>query len=907
MPSVPSRLVCAVGALVLAFGSTQSAPRAYAAPLATRAHAAPLAVTSDVLKATLANGLRVVIVRNALAPVVSTDLTYLVGSRDDPADVPGMAHAQEHMMFRGTKNLSTGALGTIATALGGTFNAETSDTLTQYEFTVPATHLDAVLRIESDRMRDVIDAQSQWENERGAIDQEVARDESSPGGDFFRDAQAFAFAGTPYARQGVGTRAAFARLTGPQIHAFHDRWYAPNNAVLVIAGDVDSARALASVRSFFETIPKRAIPQHPHARFEPLARKTIVRPTTLTYPLAAVAYRLPGIESPDFLASFILQQALGATRGPFRSLVDRGEALDAQWVAMPYFPEGQLGMATAALGPGGDPLAKSRELEAILHDIARDGISRELFETTKRQAIAGQELSRNSISALASDWATTIALDNEPSIAREQELLAGVTLADVDRVARTYLVADRAIVGALTPTPTASNSAPASPPQKGPERPLPAQAAVTSLPPWAADLVSHVEVAAAAQPEHTKLPNGLTVIVRPATISDSVVAYGAIRSNAALQEPAGKEGVASVLDGMFPYGTRARDRSAFLRAQDDIDTQIGGGANFGLQTTSKSFARAVDLLAENERTPRFDRATFELARRRALEELKTALGGTASYAERQAARKLLPAGDPTLREATPASLEALTLDDVRAYYERTFRPDLATIVVAGNITPDVARGEIARAFGSWRATGEAPHLDLAPVPVNAPGDVRVAAPQLGQDSVTLEEMLALDRGSPAYPALQLGNAVLGGGALGAEQSRLFRDIRQNAGLVYTIGSQLGAERTRARFSIDFASAPSERERIEALVRAEIERMRKEPVGAFELSLAKAAIVRRASLAGASISGIAQSLLHASLDGAPLDRDRSEARAIVATSAAQVRDAFAAQIRSNDFVRVVIGP
>ena len=78
---------------------------------------------NDVVKATLSNGLRVVIVRNALAPVVSTDLTYLVGSRDDPAGVPGMAHAQEHMMFRGTKNLSTGELGTIATALGGSFNA----------------------------------------------------------------------------------------------------------------------------------------------------------------------------------------------------------------------------------------------------------------------------------------------------------------------------------------------------------------------------------------------------------------------------------------------------------------------------------------------------------------------------------------------------------------------------------------------------------------------------------------------------------------------------------------------------------------------------------------------------------------------------------------------------------------
>ena len=879
------------------------------ASLALTTSGSALPIASDVLKATLSNGLRVVIVRNTLAPVVSTDLTYLVGSRDDPADVPGMAHAQEHMMFRGTPNLSTSELGTIATALGGDFNAETSDSLTQYEFTVPANSLDAILHIESDRMRDVLDAQSQWENERGAIEQEIARDESSPGGDFFRDAQAFAFAGTPYARQGVGTRAAFARLTGTRLKAFHEKWYAPGNAVLVIAGDVDAAQTLARVRSYFSAIPKRATPAHVVAHFEPLERRTIRRPTTLTYPFAAVGFRLPGVESgADFLASFLLQQALGAERGPFRALVDRGEALDAQWLAMPYFAEGQLGMATAALAPGGDPNAMARRLEGILRDVAAHGISADLFETTKRQAISGQELSRNSISSLASDWATTIALDNEPSIAREQELLASVTLADVNRVAKTYLVLDHAIVGALTPSANASQNAAPAPPATGPEKPLPAQAPVTALPSWASPLLAKIEIAPSdTSPVRTKLTNGLTLIVRPAAISDSVVAFGEIRSNAALQEPAGKEGVASVLEAMFPFGTRARDRSAFVAAQDAIDTSLGGGTSFGLQTTSKTFSRGLDLLAENELSPRLDKATFDLARQRALDELRTALNGTGSYAQRQAARKLLPAGDPALREATPATVSALTLDDVRAYYTATFRPDLTTLVIVGNVSAEAVRSEVERAFGSWRATGDPPALDLPAVATNVAGEVRVPIPVADQVSVSLQETLAFDRGAPGYAALQLGNAVLGGGSLGAEQSRLFRDIRQNAGLVYSIGSQLSAERTRAQFSIDFASAPNNSERIVSLIDGEIRRMQTEPVGDFELSLAKAAIVRRTSLASASLSGIAQGLLRAAVAGEPLDRDRSEAAAIVATSAGAVRDAFANIIRPKDFVRVVIGP
>ena len=232
--------------------------------------------------------------------VASTVLTYLVGSRDDPADFPGMAHANEHMMFRGTKDLSTAELGTIATALGGTFNAQTAETRTQYQFTVPAADLGYVLHIESDRMRGILALQSQWRNERGAIEQEVARDETAPGNDFFSGAAEIAFRGTPYEHPGVGTKAAFDRLTGPEIKAFHDRWYAPNNAVLVIAGDVDPAKTIADVRTRFDAIPARAIPPHAAAELQPLKRVALRRTTTLAYPLAAIGLRMPGIDSPGF-------------------------------------------------------------------------------------------------------------------------------------------------------------------------------------------------------------------------------------------------------------------------------------------------------------------------------------------------------------------------------------------------------------------------------------------------------------------------------------------------------------------------------------------------------------------------------------------------------------------------------
>ncbi len=862
--------------------------------------------TNEVVKATLDNGLRIVIVRNRLAPVISTDMSYLVGSRDDPAAYPGMAHAQEHMMFRGTKNLSTSQLGTIATALGGDFNAETSDTLTQYEFTVPAADFDAVLRIESDRMRDVLDSQAQWENERGAIEQEVLHDESTPGGDFFRDVRRIAFAGTPYAREGVGTRAAFDRLTGPEIKAFHQKWYAPNNAVFVVAGDVDPTTVLGQIRARFAAIPKRAVPAHAPAHFSPLGRVVLRRSTTLVYPLALVAFRMPGIDSADFLPSYVLQAILDSDRGPLRTLADTGDALDAEWLSQPYFPQGQLAYATAALPPGGDPSEMVRRLEAIVNGYAKDGVPPELFATMKRRLIADQELSRNSISALASDWATTIALDGEPSIAREQQLIADVTIDQVNRTAKRYLTLDHAIVGALTPSAGASVSAPPAPPQGGPEKPLSPQPPVTELPAWAHALVASVSVPASTRtPLQATLPNGIRLIIEPETISDSVFVFGRVRTNAALQEPQGKEGVSSVLAALFGLGTQTQDRVAFVRAQDDIDTTLSAGYDFAMQTTSQRAGSAIALLAENELRPRFDQATFEVARRRAIQELQTAENGTGTQALRRAERLLLPPADPTLREPTTSGLSALTLDDVEAYDRQVVRPDLTTIVVIGNIDPAAARSAIERDFGAWRATGERPALELATVPLNPPGDVHVSVG--GQDTVSLMQIVPLPRSAPEFSPLQLGNAILGGGALGPDQSRLFRDLRQNAGLVYSIGSQLSSTGPRSRFTVSFACLPSNQPRIDALIDSEIEKMKAEPVGAFELSLMKASLVHRSLIGESAVASIGSSLLDAASEGLPLDTNRRDDERIIASDVGAVQHAFSSYLHPKNFVRVIVGP
>src|SRR6202161_3848577 len=196
----------------------------------------PQPSAEDVTRSTLPNGLRVVIVRNDLAPVVTVEENYLVGGDETPPGFPGMAHAQEHMAFRGCADLSADQIAAIFAQLGGDNDADTQQNITQYFETVPAQDFEIALRVDADCMRDIADRQEQWEQERGAIEQEVSRDLSNPTYNFLVRMNHDMFAGTPYEQDALGTRPSFQATTGAMLKSFREKWDAPNHAIRVITG-----------------------------------------------------------------------------------------------------------------------------------------------------------------------------------------------------------------------------------------------------------------------------------------------------------------------------------------------------------------------------------------------------------------------------------------------------------------------------------------------------------------------------------------------------------------------------------------------------------------------------------------------------------------------------------------------
>ncbi len=860
------------------------------------------AVAVDVLRATLANGLRVVIVPNTLAPVVTTEVNYFVGSNEAPDGYPGMAHAQEHMMFRGSPGMSAAQLANIIALMGGNFNADTQQTVTQYFLTVPKDDLDVALKVEAVRMRDILDSEELWAQERGAIEQEVAQDLSNPEYVFSMRLLENLFGNTPYAHDALGTRPSFDKTTGAMLKKFYDMWYAPNNAILIIAGDVDPSKTLNKVKELFESIPARPLPTRPDIHLEALRPTSIELDTDLPYGLAIVAFRLPGYDSPDYAAGQILSDVLDSRRGSLYTLVTEGKALFTGFDGG-SLPKASFGYATAAFPSGGDGTALVATIKNIVADYVKNGVPADIVEASKRHEIADAEFQANSISGLAAVWSQALAVEGRSSPDDDIVAIKKVTVADVNRVLKEYLVNDTAITAVLTPRPSGK---PASAKGfGGGESFAPTGTTHTKLPVWAKSVESLPGVPISrVKPTVSTLPNGIRLILQAENVSPTITVLGQIKNKPELEEPAGKEGVADLLESLFSYGTTSLDRLAFQKAQDDIGANISVGTVFSLRVLSDRFDSGMALLADNLLHPALPDSAFEIMRQEKLSSLPGLLKSP-SYLSRRALREALyPKNDPSLRQALPETVSKLSLQDLRSYYDTVFRPDLTTIVVIGRTTPAQARVIVEKYLGSWKPRGSKPETDLPPVAPNKPSSSTVPDASRVQDEVTLLETVGITRSHPDYYKLVLGNHVLSGAFYA---SRLYHDLREQAGLVYTVESFIEARKTRSLFGVFFACDPPNVVKARTIVERNLRAMQTVPVTQAELQRAKILLIRQLPLSEASTDSIAQGILSRSQEDLPLDEPVRAAVQYLKITDRQVQKAFEKWIRPAGFVQVTLGP
>ncbi len=873
--------------------------------VAFHAAAAPAGISGsvpdNVVRATLDNGLRVVIVPDRLAPVVTTEINYLAGSNDAPAGFPGTAHALEHMMFRGSAGLDRDQLSELGALLGGDYNADTTETVTQYFYTVPAANLGVALHVEALRMAGLDLKQEDWDKERGAIEQEVSRDFSSPIYTYLSQLQAIMFAGTPYEHDALGTRPSFDKTDAKLLRSFYERWYAPNNAILVIAGDVDPQKALAEAKTAFGAIPRRDIPAHAAFTQTPVTPKTLTLPTDLPFSLVTLAYRMPGLKSPDFATADILGDVLGSQRGALYGMVPAGHALLSEFAYEPKADAG-FGLAAAAYPKGADPKPVLDEMRTILADIAKNGVPPDLVEAARRQELAQLAFMNDSITGLAESWSRALAFEGAESPDDVAKAYQAVTVAGVNKLARALLNPDHSVTAILTPE--ESGKPVAGKGFGGAESFGGAPSKPVALPQWATDALASLHLPdMGTPPVVSTLPNGLQLIVQPEHVSRTVSVFGQVRQVTEMEEPKGQEGIAEVVSKLFDYGTEKHDRLGFQKALDDIAAQADAGSRFFLKVLTPEFEHGMALLAENELHPAFPAADFTIVRQQQAQSLGGLLQSPEYLFHRAMVKAVVPADDAQLRQATPKTVMRLKPEDVRTYYTRAYRPDLTTIVIVGDVTPDQARHVVEQDFGGWSAQGPKPAIDLPPIGPSKSVAAHVPDSSNLQDTVALVESVPLPVTNPDRFNLMVGNTILGGGF----SSRLYQDLRVKTGYVYNVDSQLDWSRTRCDYSVSFGADPDKVVKARAAVTQDLKALQDQPVSDAELTRAKAQMLRRLPMQRSSVDAIAGLDLRLVDLGLPLDTPGIAAKHYYDATPAMVQAAFKAWLRPDDLSEVVKGP
>lgn len=913
-----SRAALLLGAAALpltapAFAAAKRKP----APVRAIASVKPLAYTER----TLANGLRVYAIRDTSTATVAVHMWYDVGSKDDPKGRSGFAHMFEHLMFKSTRNLVPEQFDRLTEDVGGFNNASTADDYTNYYETVPANHLERLLFAEADRMATLVVDPKTFASERDVVKEEfrlriLAQPYGKLFGLYFPET---AYAVHPYARPGIGNIDELEAASIDDVRAFHATYYRPDNAVLVVAGNFDPAQLDEWVDRYFAPIkkPNRPIPRVTIT--EPVRTAALHRTVyeaNVPLPAVLISYPIPADRSADTPAIAVLNAIMSAGESSrlYEALVYRDQVAQAAGTFLDS-KQSTGAMALYAIMAGG----KSAEAgeAALRREVARlrtVPVSAAELNEAKNQILTGNIQGRETPDGKASTLANAIIIDGDPKAAdRQLADVARVTAADVQRVARLYLADARAAairylpatkdgpkgdtiavpptvrLAALTPPADIEIATPAP---EGERKPIPAAG-----PPVAAILPVPVE---------SRLANGLRLIVVEKhdlpLVSASIVTLGG-----GAADPAALAGRADLAATLLTKGTTTRSATQIARQIESLGGSISSnagwdGTSVSVNVKSDQVGPGLAILADVAQHPAFAQAELDRARTQAIDGIGVALKNPAQLAGFVADRAVYGgAAYGHLLSGTPESLARVSRADVAAAYGAAWRPDVATLILVGDLTPASGKALAERYFGSWRASGSA-----AANPPPAPGAVAprvivVDFPGAGQAGVVVART-AISRADPDYYPAAVANTLLGGGF----SSRLNQEIRIKRGLSYGAGSALSARRGVGPFSANTQTKNPSAAEVVSLIVGEMQRLGHEPTSAAELDTRKAVLIGNFGRNNETLRGIAGTIGGYVINDVPLGELQKYAGKVAGVDPASVQSAAARLLDPAGASIVVVG-
>jgi len=414
------------------------------------------AAEPTVLATTLDNGLRVLLLEDHRSPIVSFQVWYRVGSRNEHRGATGIAHFLEHLMFKGTPTHGKGQFAELVERNGGQDNAFTMQDTTTYFVNIAADKLDLVLELEADRMRNLLLDPREIDSERQVvIEERRTRTEDDPDGFLSEAVNAISFKAHPYGQPTVGWMEDITRVTPAEIRAFYNAYYVPGNAIIAAAGDFKASELLDKIKRRFGAIPRAPAPP-PVLAVEPAQegeRRVVVRKQA-RLPIVYLAWHVPNFTSADAPALEVLSAVLSGGRASrlYRDLVyDRQLALEAGGDYSYFSIDPNLFWFWATPMPGQTPETLEKELLAAMERFKTEPATEEELARAKNQMEAAFVFQEDSIHRRAS---LLVRFELLGSYAKKDEFLKqirAVTAGDVQRVARSWFPPDRKNVGVLLP------------------------------------------------------------------------------------------------------------------------------------------------------------------------------------------------------------------------------------------------------------------------------------------------------------------------------------------------------------------------------------------------------------------------------------------------------------------------
>jgi zinc protease len=889
----------------------------------TKTAPSDLSLTAGVRKTVLGNGLTVLTKEVHTAPVVSVQVWYRVGSRNESPGVNGIAHQLEHLMFKGTQSRPI-QFGRFFSALGSDSNAFTSYDMTAYFGTVERDKLEALLVLEADRMKNSIIGEKELASEKRVVVSELQGYENNPSYRLGRAVMRSAFPTSPYGLPVGGTKADVEKFTVDQVRYYYNNFYRPDNATLVVVGDFETDALLKKVEENFGKIPQ-AIAPLPKEPLSAKAIKATLQPTPASSPaslpivlkepgsaaLLNVVYPMPDTKHPDVAAIQVMDYILTGGRSSriYQALVETGLASDAGGGAANLISGGWYELSATA-APGKDLQAIDRALQQVLTDLRDQGVTQEELTRAKAQLKASLVLRNRDISSQA-----ILLGDNQISTGDYRftdQLLAAiatVTPADVQRVAQTYLAPASRTVGFFEPTTadgTGGNPGNFSQTSEkfSPGAPVDPAEVAKYLPPNRTTTRPQDQ----ALPEKLTLKNGLQVLLvrdrsTPTVTLSGHVAAGTVRDQAATA------GLATLTVNNLMNGTQTKDALAIAKTLENRGASLNFGASregvsIGGEALSADLPTLIQVTADVLKNASFPKNELELSRQRALSGLKLELDTPARLARRTFQQAIYPANHPFHTFPTAASLQAITREDVVRFHQQYYRPDATVLTIVGNFDPVAVRALLVRELGNWDSASTIAQLTFPIVPL-PDKTVRLTPTLPGKtQSMTFMGYNAIDRKDPRYYTALVFNQILGGDTL---SSRLGTEIRDRQGLTYGIYSGFQAGQTPGPFLISMQTAPEDADRAIASTISLLQQIRKEGVTDAEIANAKRSLTSAYPVELASPNSLASTVLSNAVYGLPLSAIRTYTDTINAITPAQVNALIQEVLQPDRLVIVTAGP